>query len=465
MAQIPGPAVGREAADLWTTRKRAGMSLPSISGSFPHAFASSTRGFAARRAASFSSAFVCVICVICGAIIVLSLSGCRLAEVSERSGRVAEVVGVPDANLSDRCVGDYRADVDYFPQKLTIRHAKSFSVTYHGSYKVLHFRPLVGTQEQIDYVLVQCGAPVPTGYPAAQIVQVPVSRFVTQWPSYHLLFHLLNLEDRLVGVESLDSISIPSLLDRARDGRLHAVGAGTHASIELTMAVDPEVIFTFYSAFPNANVHPKLWDLGMHAVPLGDHFEGTPLGRSEWMKFLAAFFNREHDVEQLFDEVTARYEAIRLAAAGAPARPRVMLGFASDRTFWSENGRRNYMAQLIDDAGGDYVWHSDSMRTLEPIPFELVFDDNIDTDVWLGTPVGAPTVGVLVGRDARMRWFGPVRRDGVFSNDVGRLPSGATPAANESLTRPDALLADLVRVLHPERMPAHQFTYFQEITP
>ncbi len=44
-----------------------------------------------------------------------------------------------------------------------------------------------------------------------------------------------------------------------------------------------------------------------------------PLNRAEYIKYIAAFFNKEAQANVLFNQTVARYEAIKAAAAKAAA--------------------------------------------------------------------------------------------------------------------------------------------------
>jgi iron complex transport system substrate-binding protein len=366
-------------------------------------------------------------------------------------------------NLADRCVEGFDASVDYFPDKVTVGHAASFRVSYFAHYKVIDFVPSIGSEETARYVLVQCGTPAPSGYPGAHIVQVPVKRFVLAKPEFASTTVQLGIREQLVGVSSINDIAVPEILDRYRQGLVKEVGSGTHSGIEMALAVDPDIVFTFYSAFADSNTHPKLWDVGITGVPLADHFEPTPLGRSEWMKFVALFFNQERRAEKEFSGIAARYEQMRALAATATTRTPTVLGWPESRHLWALNGGRNYVARMIEDAGGRYVWESTSMRSIDLTDFERIYDLAGPAEVWVGNQIGHRTLSSLVGKDPRLRHFGPVERQGVYDNDRGRLPSGAFPLLTESLGRPDAALADMIFMLHPELTPTHQLTYYHEL--
>ena len=390
-------------------------------------------------------------------------ASCRSTEALPSAAWPVIDVGAPARNLTRDCVAEYDPNVDYFPEKASVEEAQSFRITYHGHYKVIDFVPDVGSQETARYVLVQCGTPVPPGADHDHVISVPVARFVLTKPEFSSLVASLGLVDRLVGVDNLRAIADPDIIRRYQQGLLAEVGSGTHAAIELALAVDPDVVFTFYSAFADANLHPKLWDVGIRGVPLADHFEPTPLGRSEWMKFFALFFNEEQRVEESFTGIADRYRALAARTAEVSHRPAVLLGWPSTRQQWALNGGRNHMARMVEDAGGTYVWTSDSSRSLDLAHFEQVFHLAAGAEVWVGNQLGHATLGALASGDPRMGLFGPVERRRVFNNDLGRLPSGAFPLANESIGRPEVVLADFIRILHPDLLPEHALTYHHEL--
>jgi iron complex transport system substrate-binding protein len=391
-------------------------------------------------------------------------SACRRAEARAPTSWPLAQVNVPlPHNLTDRCVDAFSPRIDYFPEKSVITDAVSFRVTYHGHYKLVEFVPQIGSQEVVRYLLVQCGTPMPADTGDAQIVQVPVRRFVSAKVEIADAVARLGLVDRLVGVSSIRPITVPEILERHRRGAIEEVGTGTHSTIELAMATVPDIVFTFYSAFADSNIHTRLWEAGVVGVPLGDHFEPMPLGRGEWMKFIALFFNAEARANDEFAAVASRYQALKQRTSNVTERPAVVLGGPSTRTRWMLNGGRNYFAQLIADAGGRYVWPSDSSRSLDLADIEEVYHLSADADYWLAQVSAARTIAGLVGEEPRLRFFGPVRAGRVYYNDKGRTDTGGSPFSNASVSRPDALLADLIRILHPELSAEHDLAFHYRV--
>jgi iron complex transport system substrate-binding protein len=396
----------------------------------------------------------------------LAAAGCRRFDATDRSSRrLIPVTASPTTNLVDGCPDRYDASIDYFPEKSVFHYAQQLRVSYHGNYKVVEFSPAVHTQETFRYVLVQCGTPAPAGYKSAHFIQVPARRFVLNDAAYGGAVVRLGLLERLAGVLTFLTYTTPEILARGREGLIHEVGSRGHSPIEPILAIDPDLVFLFYSAYPNANLHPKLRELGVQGVPMAGHFEPSQLGRSEWIKFLALFFNREREAENLFAPAAARYEELARRAEAVRERPEVLLGFPSGRDIWALNGGRNYMARFVWDAGGHYFWQDQQAGTLVTADYERVFDQSLPTGVWLGH-YGVNRVRSqqdLIRNDPRLAFFTPIEQKNVYAGDRGIDRRGAYPFADQSVDKPDVVLADLLSALHPELMPGHRPVFLRQL--
>lgn len=403
---------------------------------------------------------VAVLTLAMAAAAIASLPGCRRAEAAARTPWPQAVVSTAlESNLTDICVRDYDPALDYFPDKVLTSESTSFRVSYHKNYKLLEFLPQIGSHEVIRYALVQCGTPVPSDLTNVTVVNVPVRRFVSAKVEVADVIARLGIVDRLVGVSSMRPIVVPEILAKHATERIEEVGTGTHSTIELAMAVVPDIVFTFYSAFADSNIHQRLAEAGVIGVPLGDHFEPTALGRSEWMKFMALFFNVERRANEEFEGVRSRYRALQQLTVHISDRPAVILGAPSSRTRWGLNGGRNYLARMVEDAGGRYVWNTDSMRSLDLADIEQIYDLAGTAAFWIVSYSGSSSLNGLVNDDPRMRRFGPVANRGVYNGDKDRTSTGGYRLANETVSSPDVLLADLIHILHPSLLPGHELAY------
>lgn len=360
----------------------------------------------------------------------------------------------PAQNLDSACVADYQPGVDYFPQKTRFTHSAQLQVEYGPHYKRVRFTPTVATGEVLEYLFVQCGTPVPAHGPHVPVVQVPIQRLVTGNSAMLGALDELGLVDRLYGAESTRSATVPTVQARVAQGLVHDMWGYGHASIEPVMAVQPDVYLSFYSAYPQGNMHPRLWELGVRAIAQADHHELHPLGRAEWLKLLALLSNREARGDARFGHIVAQYAHWQAIAAQAPTRPRVLAGFASGRDTVETFGGRNQRAQLIHDAGGAYVLADDgSPGSLVYQPFEKVYAQGADAEVWLGTLAGQVDRDALVAANALHGWFGATRSGRVHAWDRSYTGAWASPYQDQGMTQPHVQLAEAIAALHPKLLP------------
>lgn len=384
----------------------------------------------------------------------LLLAACAQPEVASRSKLpLLAVNDAPRTNLVQHCVENFNDGYDYFPDKLAFRHSVQLSVEYHQHYKVVRFKPAVDTGEQLEYLLVQCGTPRPAGYAKAVAINVPINSFVTQNLSMLAAVADLGVEDRLMGLSNTRAVTIPTIAERIQAGKILDVGGGTHSTIERILEASPDVLFTFYSALPNANQHPKLWEIGVRAVGQADHMEPHPLGRAEWLKFLALLTNQEAQANELFVPIEQRYQELAALAANVTTRPQVMFGRSAGRDTWERHGGRNYMAQLVYDAGGQFFLRDQIAGSWAPTNFEKVYANAEEVKFWIGGMLNFNDLRSFQDSHPRNDWFRPVREQRVFAYDKGRLGMWRYPWGDQGMTKPHLILEDLLRTLHPELLP------------
>lgn len=380
-----------------------------------------------------------------------ALAACnRIAPPARAPWPALALAAAPGANLDAACVAGYRPGIDYFPSKTSFRRSSQLQVEYGPHYKRLRFTPSVDTAETLEFLLVQCGAPTPPHGPNVQVIQVPIQRLVTGNSAIFRALDELGMVERLYGAENLRNATVDSVRMRAARGQVNDMWGYGHSTIEQIMAVKPDVYLSFYSAYPQANLHPRLWELGVRALPQADHLEPHPLGRAEWIKLLALLGNREARADQLFDRIEEDYLRLAAQARRAQPRPRVLTGFASSRDAFETSGLHNQRAQLIRDAGGEPVIDEASSRSLVTLPFELAYLRGADAEAWIGTMGGQAGVGALVAANQLHGMFRAARENRVYAWDKGYTGAWAYPYQDQGMTMPHVALAEAIAALHPD---------------
>ena len=215
----------------------------------------------------------------------------------------------------------------------TIRYAKGLTIEYRQGYKILRvLSPWQNAHATFTYVLVPRGMPIPPIHEAnVTVVVTPVRRAVIDSQMYVPFFSMLHLNDRIVAISECAIISTPSVAELIRAGRIAEVAIGSGMArlinLERLYSLQPDLILTHGSSNPNYDRHGKLMEAGFHVAIDGGSMETTPLGRMEWIKFIAAFFDKDAEAERLFDEIAHRYEAVGCEDAHGQCTPDRLLRY------------------------------------------------------------------------------------------------------------------------------------------
>lgn len=360
----------------------------------------------------------------------------------------------PTQNITSGCVADYKPGVDYFPQKSRFTHSAQLQVEYRGHWKRVTFTPAVDTRETLSLVLVQCGTPHPMVGPRDVVVEVPIRSYATANASMLGASVLLGVDNRLMGVPSTMTVTLPSIRRRIDHGEVIPVYAAGHGNGEQAAALGADLFFTFYSAYPEFNIHPLLSQMGAASAPQSDHTEPTPLGRAEWIKYLALFFNREARANAVFADRERRYRELAALTRHVAHRPLVQLGYPETRDQWSQAGGANNFYKLVEDAGGRHRWSDKRIAgSLTYAPMEQLYDRAADADIWIGNFMPGAATMAEVRRDfPRVAWLKPVRTGHVYWFDANKTDA-RNPWSDQGMTEPHVALAELIGVLHPEILP------------
>lgn len=369
----------------------------------------------------------------------------------------------PTMNQHDGCVDSFDPTIDYFPEKLSVTHASGFTVDYHNNYKIVTVtNPWQGAQESFRYVLVQCGTPAPEGIDGA-LVEVPVANIVAMSTTYLPALENLGLLDRLIGIDSYLWTTNEAVQARIAAGEVAEVGGGAAVNVELLLDVDPALVMVYGSGISDYDTHPVLLEAGIPVALNGDFVEQDPLGRTEWMKFIALFFNREADATAQFDAIAMAYQQVAALTAERSERPTVLLGSVYNGT-WYVAGGDSYVAKLLADAGAAYLWADNKTVGSLPLDFEAVYEVAAEVDFWLNPDnVFWFSVDDVLASDPRYGDFAALENGRLFNNNAMMNENGGNAFYELGTAHPEIVLKDLIKILHPDLLPDHELMFFQSV--
>lgn len=300
------------------------------------------------------------------------------------------------------------------------------------------------------------GAIQPMRYPLKNAPKRVVVTSTTHLP----YLEMLGISDRLVGFPGTQYISSPTIRERVKSGQVVELGTDGNINLELLLSLNPDVVFAFDMGSESASLD-KITESGIPVIYNADYLETSALGRAEWIKFFGAYFNKEQKADSIFSSIETRYDWLKSLAGKVAQRPTILSGVLYGDV-WFMPGGQNWAATFYQDAGGHYLWATDSTSGWLEISFESVFDKARYADFWIGTST-FNSKEELVSQDTRYGDFSAYAKDQVYNYSKRRSPSGGYDFFESGYARPDVVLADLIAILHPELMPTYEMYYFEKL--
>lgn len=294
--------------------------------------------------------------------------------------------------------------------------------------------------------------PIPHPF-TGQVIEGEVERIICMSSSYVAMLDRLGAVDRVVGVSGIDFVS-NSYVQNHRT-TIGDVGYDGNLNYELVVALDPDLIL-LYGVSGASEMEHRLRELQIPFVYVGEYLEQHPLGKAEWMVFLAELLGTRTEAEALFAPIAERYEALTNLAANQP-RPRVMFN-SPYRDTWFMPPAESYMIRLLNDAGGEYIYTDDGDNRSDVIDLEEAYLLLAEADLWLN-PGTMQTLEELCRRFPRLADVEVVKQRKVYNNNAQLNPQGGNDFWESGVVEPDVVLADMIRILHPELLPDHQLRY------
>lgn len=290
------------------------------------------------------------------------------------------------------------------------------------------------------------------GYPVDLII-TPVDSIAVFSGTQLNALKAFGLLSKVVGVSEADYILEQEVRKRMASGHVVELAGNGNFYVEKTLEVNPYLIF--HSPYYVNETNP-LAETKIPMIPFFDFMETSPLGRAEWLKFTALFFNKEKEADSLFQTIVQQYDVYKSLTDSIDTKPSVF----SDKYFsgsWYVPGGQSYVAALFRDAGADYLWKNTKHTASFPLDFEVMFDRAYNADFWriVGSYGAKGSYADLVAENALYAQFSAVRNKKVIWCDAQK-----TAYFEKSALEPHLVLADLIKAFHPQLLPDYQPKYY-----
>lgn len=342
-----------------------------------------------------------------------------------------------------------------------LKYATGFTLLREGNVvRVKVTQPYPGATEGYQYLLVPEGEPVPAHEMDLQVIRTPIKKIVCTSTTHIPLLDYLNETNSLIGFPTTDYISSEKMRARIDRQEVTDLGIDKGMNLELLYSLKPDLVMS-YTMTGDLGQLNKLKELGIPVVVNAEYLETHPLGRAEWIKFMALFFNKEQEADSVFNEIEREYLATQQRVAKAAQQPSVLSGIVYGDT-WFMPGGKNYAARLLADAGTNYLWRETDSNSFLELSFESVYDKAKNADIWIG--VGSfNSLAEIQAADSRYTLFNPFQQGSVYTYNARKGAKGGSEFLELGYLRPDLILKDLVKIAHPELLPEYELYFHAQL--
>lgn len=363
------------------------------------------------------------------------------------------------------CCGQQKKKDSTLPLERTniaqLRYANGFKISTLGNTKLVTVTyPFQGATSGYTYLLVQRGDSVPPHDPETRVITIPLRSIVCTSTTHIPLLDHLNETDKLVGFPTTDYISSKKMRKRIDVGKIQELGIDKGLNLERLAMLKPDMVMG-YSMSSDYGPFKKVEELGVPVVINAEYLEKHPLGRAEWIKFVALFFNKEREADSVFNAIEKSYLQTKSLTDNTSEKPTVLSGIVFGDA-WFMPGGQNYAAKLFKDAGCNYLWASDSTNGFLELDFESVYAKARQADLWIG--VGTfKTLEEIKASDHRYTKFKPFQQKQVYTYNARVGAKGGSEFLELGYLRPDFILKDLVKIAHPQLLPDYELYFHKKL--
>ena len=355
------------------------------------------------------------------------------------------------------CVSNKKTSLEAFNQDIyTPEYASGFKILGADNVQstlIQVFNPWQGAKDvEMSYFISRNGEQAPAGF-TGPTIPAGAKQIVCMSSSYIAMLDALGQADRIVAVSGIDYVSNPYIIahkDSIKD-------MGPEMNYELLLGLKPDVVLLYGIGDAQTAVTDKLKELSIPYMYVGEYLEESPLGKAEWMVALSELTDSREIGIEIFSEIPKRYQTLKDLTASVEQRPTVMFNTPWNDS-WIMPSTKSYMAQLVNDAGADYIYKENTSNSSAPIGLETAYGLIQKADYWINVGM-ASTLDELKAVNPKFTDAKSVREKTAYNNNLRLTATGGNEYWESAVVRPDIVLRDLIHIFHPELVSDSLYYY------
>ena len=345
--------------------------------------------------------------------------------------------------------------------KNEVHYAKGFSIENYKGYSVVTVKnPWPKATKTYKYILQEKDGIIPDSLKQNITISVPIKTIVVTSTTHIPSLEMLGEVSTLVGFPHCDYISSEKVRARIDSGKVKELGMNQNLNTEVILDLQPNVII----GYGIDNKNPTLDNLqksGLKVMLNGDWNEETALGKAEWLKFFGALYGKQKQANELFAKIENDYLKTLEIAKLATSTPTILAGDMFEDRWYLPKGT-SWGSLLLKQANGNYLWQETSGTGSLSLSFETVFEKASTATVWI-TSGQFSSLKEMTNTNPHYAEFDAFKNKNVYSFSGKKGKTGGILYYELAPNRPDIVLKDIVKILHPELLPSYQPFFFKKL--
>lgn len=345
--------------------------------------------------------------------------------------------------------------------KNEIQYAKGFSILNHEGYSVITVsNPWPKANKSYTYILKEKNGIVPDSLNQFPVILVPIKNIVVTSTTHIPSLEMLGVEKTLVGFPNLNYISSEKIRALIDAKKVKELGANQALNTEVLIDLQPDVIIG-YGLDNNNPTLDNLQKNGLKVLLNGDWNEQSPLGKAEWIKFFGAVYGKQELANSLFSKIEKDYlQTLEIAKRGT-SHPTILAGDMYEDKWYLPQGT-SWGCQLLKEAQGNYLWAETTGTGSLSLSFETVLVKGKNANIWI-TSGQFGSLQEMLDANPHYAQFKAFQNKNVFSFSGRKGKTGGVLYYELAPNRPDIVLKDIVKILHPELLRGYKPFFFEKL--
>ncbi|MEN8815376.1 MAG: ABC transporter substrate-binding protein [Nonlabens sp.] len=294
---------------------------------------------------------------------------------------------------------------------------------------------------------------------ASLTIKIPIDKIVLTSTTHIPPLVLLKKEESLIGFPGSDYISDPKVRKLIDTGKVEELGTNELMNVESTLLLDPDVVMGF-SIDDSNPTYQKIITAGIPVIYNGEWVEKHPLGKAEWIKLFGVLYGKEKEADSIFKTIEREY-LNTLELVENVDKPKVLSGATWKDTWYLPYGD-SWQGKILNDAGSSYIYQTTTGSGSLAYNIEKVLMDGRDAAFWIA-PAQYTSYSKMLQDNTSYAQFDAFKNKQIYTHALTLGSKGGVTYYEEASMRPDLVLKDLVKILHPEIKLEHELYFFKKL--